>query len=68
MTVNTSWCLSEWVRVCKEYSSAEHHWSRGIESQQPEPSRAGWGGWGKGASAGRRLLPLAPLRFLAAGC
>ena len=35
MTVNTNWCLPEWVRVCKEYSSAEHHWSRGTESQQP---------------------------------
>jgi len=48
MTVNTSWCLPEWVRVCKEYSSAGHHWSRGTESQQPGTIQSGVGRLGEG--------------------
>lgn len=32
--VNTSWCSTEWVRVCKKHSGAGHRWSRGWESLQ----------------------------------
>lgn len=41
MVVNTSWCSTEWVRVCKKHSGAGHRWSRGmgITSTQNRPKQ-----------------------------
>ena len=70
MTVNTSWCLSEWVRVCKEYSSAEHHWSRGTESQQPRTIQSEVGTIQRLGEGGKRWEVFTSwlLCFLAVGC
>ena len=67
MTVNTSCCLPEGVRVCKEYSSAGHHWSRGVESQQLRTIQSRVGRLGEGGKRWEAFTSWL-LHFLAVGC